>query len=163
MHHYATALRSSNPSQRRNAVKELCQLGAAAPVSSLGYIIPLLQDEDQTIRNGAAEILLNMAKGDGTALVMDHLRDMLNDEDQSVRLRAVRIIGRAGRRARSLVPELVGLLKTKDALTARTIAEALCLIGSYAIPELVTASRDEHPTVSSEAAWALRKIAGVAP
>src|SRR5262245_14467849 len=130
MLHYATALRSSNSSQRRNAVKKLCELGAAVPVSSLGYVIPLLQDDDQGIRDGAAEILLNMAKGDGTSLVMDHLRGMLNDENHSVRLRAIRIVGRTGRRAKSLVPELVGLLKTNDTTTARMIAEALSLIGS---------------------------------
>ena len=57
MLHYATALRSSNLQQRRAAVKELLQLGSSIPSAAIAYLVPLLDDEDATVRNSAAEIL----------------------------------------------------------------------------------------------------------
>jgi HEAT repeat protein len=158
MNHYATALRGSDLSQRRAAIQALCQLGVNAPLSSLDLLAPLLRDVDPIVRDGSAEVLLNISKGPGILFAMEHLREMLQDDRHPVRLRALRIIGRVGPRAKSLVPDLIQVLESGDAITARMTAEALSLIGPDSIVALKAASLNPRPIVAREAAWALENL-----
>jgi HEAT repeat protein len=159
MFHYATALRSNDLAQRRAAIKELCQLGTEAPLSSLDYLLPLLQDPEAAIRDGATEILLNLSTGDGADGVLNHLSSMLAS-DKSTRLRALRIIARVGPGARSMIPAVVATLKTDDPVTARMAGEALCAIGTDALPALEPLLTDPHPLMQQEVARVLRKLQG---
>jgi HEAT repeat protein len=158
MFHYATALRSNDLAQRRAAIKELCRLGTEAPLSALDYLLPLLQDSEAAIRDGATEILLNLSKG-GADGVLNHLSSMLAG-NKSTRLRALRIIARVGPGARSMVPALVAALKTDDPVTARMAGEALCAIGADALPALESVQTDPHPLMQQEVARVLRKLQG---
>jgi hypothetical protein len=163
MYHYATALRSSDPSQRRAAVKELCELGDAAPLSALNYVGPLLHDPDEVIREGAMETVLNLSKTAGTVTetVLQHLTELLAASGAS-RIRILRMIGRIGPNARSLIPTLEAALKASDPLAARMTAVALVGIGNESIPALKAALNDPTPLVRSEASRALGKITGKA-
>lgn len=159
MFHYATALRSNDLNQRRAAIRELCQLGVGAPLSCLDYLIPLLHDPEETIRDGATEVLLNLSKGSGADGVLKHLSGMLA-EDNSSRMRALRIITRVGPGARSMVPALVAALKTDNPIAARMTGEALCSIGADAFPALESLQADPHPVVQREVGRVLAKLQG---
>jgi HEAT repeat protein len=85
---YATALQSANQTQRRAAVKELCRLGSAVPPSALNILLPLLQDQDETVRDGASEALGNVGRGG----LPDGRRGAGEDRDRG--LRTARTIAR---------------------------------------------------------------------
>lgn len=159
MFHYATALRSNDLSQRRAAIKELCRLGVGAPASSLDYLIPLLQAPEAAIRDGATEVLLNLSRGPGSDSVLKHLSGMLA-EDNSTRMRALRIIARVGPGARSMIPALVDALKTDNPIAARMTGEALCSIGADAASALEALQADPHPLVQREVGRVLAKLQG---
>jgi HEAT repeat protein len=158
MFHYATALRSNDLAQRRAAIKELRRLGPEAPPSSLDYLVPLLQDPEAAIRDGATEILLNLSKGSADG-VLHHLNSMLA-ADKSTRLRALRIIARVGPGARSTIPALVTALKSDDPVTARMAGEALCAIGTDALHAVESVQTDPHSLMQQEVARVLSKLQG---
>ena len=65
---YATALRSVNPTQRREAVKQLSRLGSGVPHAALASLVWLVDDPDDAIREGAAEVLVKAGCADPAAL-----------------------------------------------------------------------------------------------
>jgi HEAT repeat protein len=162
MFHYATALRSSDPSQRRTALKELCELQDGAPVSALDYLIPLLNDADEGIREGAMEAVLKLSNNSGTGMdaVIRYLEEMFTGSSGRARMRLLRLVSHIGPGARKLVPMLVSALRTTNPINARMTAEALCSIGKDAIPALEAVQNDSDATVRREASRALAKLQG---
>jgi hypothetical protein len=158
MHRYATALRSNDLSRRRDAVHELCALGCNIPLAAIDTLLSLLQDPDETVRDGAAEALIQVTRSDGPGRerVVQGLGDQLMHPEELCRLRAVGIVNRIGPPAAPLVPILVAALKGPNRILCRVAAEALCRIGSAAIPALEAAQAD--PACRSVAKWALGKI-----
>lgn len=158
MHRYATALRSNDLSRRRDAVRDLCALGCNVPLAAIDTLLGLLRDPDETVRDGAAEALIQVTRSDGPGRerVVHGLGDQLLHPEELCRLRAVGIVNRIGPPAAPLVPLLVAALKGPNRILCRVAAEALCRIGSAAIPALEVAQADL--ACRSVAKWALNKI-----
>ena len=158
MHRYATALRSNDLSRRREAVRELCGLGVNVPLTAIDTLLGMLRDPDEGVRDGAAEALINVTRAEGPARerVVQGLGDHLVHPEELCRLRAVGIVSRIGPPAGPLVPLLVKALKDRNRVLCRVAAEALCRIGSAAIPALQEAHAD--PVCRAAVHWALSKI-----
>lgn len=158
MHRYATALRSNDLSRRREAVRELCELGVNIPLAAIDTLLGLLRDPDELVRDGAGEALVHVtrAEGPGRERVVQGLGDYLVHPEELCRLRAVGIVSRIGPPAGPLVPLLVKALKDRNRVLCRVAAEALCRIGSAAIPALQEAQAD--PVCRAAVRWALGKI-----
>lgn len=158
MQRYATALRSNDLAQRRAAVRALAELGPAIPLPAIDSLLGLLQDPDETIRDGAAEALLYVARsvGAGQERVIRGLGELLRHPEDLWRLRAVGIISRVGPPAAALIPQLVMGLKDRNRVLCRVAAEALCRIGPAAMPALEAAQAD--PACRPAARWALNRM-----
>jgi hypothetical protein len=158
MHRYATALRSNDLSRRREAVRDLCALGCNIPLTAIDSLLNLLRDPDETVRDGVADALIQVARADGPARerAVSGLGDLLVHPEELSRLRAVGIVNRIGPPAAPLIPLLVVALKGPNRILCRVAAEALCRIGSAAIPALEAAQSE--PVCRAAAKWALGKI-----
>jgi hypothetical protein len=158
MQRYATALRSNDLSARQDAVRELCELGPDLPLNTIDILLELLGDADETVRDGAAEALVHVARvdGPGRARVVQGLGDQLLHPEDEYRVRAVGIVSRVGAPAALLVPLLVEALKDHNRVMCRVSAEALCQIGKAAIPALQIAQVD--PARRAAAKWVLARI-----
>lgn len=115
------------------------------------YLIKTLADPDAGVRARAARILGEnrepQAIGALTSLLMD-------DPDMRVRQQAALALGRIG-----AVDPLVDGLQAPDMQVRLLITQALGSIGDpRAIKPLITALRDTHAEVRSQAAFALTKI-----
>lgn len=159
---YATALRSPNLMQRRTAVKELAQLGALIPAAALAYLGPLLNDEDEAVRDAATEALANAGPAHPATLqaAIGAVAQMLTAPLPGTRMRGIAIADRLGPAARALIPALVSALRDTNLILARTAAAALIRIGPEAIPALQGLRDDPDHHVRREARWALKKLEG---
>jgi hypothetical protein len=162
MFRYTSALQSPDLTQRRAAIKKVCQLGAAVPPSALDILLPLLQDTDDAMREGAAEALGNVGRGGGASVhsILVVLHRMLASADLAVRMRAAQVIGRIGPNARLLIPALTAALRDKDLIFCHLAAEALTRIGPEALDPLERLLDDPDCRVRREARWAFNKLNG---
>lgn len=159
---FANDLRSPNMLRRRAAVKALCGLGAAVPPSALSGLLPLLEDPDAVVREGAAEALSNVGRAGGPAVhsILVVLYRMLVNPDPAQRTRATLTLARIGPNARLLIPALTATLRDKDVGVGRLAAQALVRIGSEALPALERLLHDPDTRVRREARWAFNKLNG---
>jgi hypothetical protein len=162
MQHYATTLRSKDLSHRQTAIRELCKLGANIPLSAVETLIPLLQDSDEVVREGATEALINMAESGngGQARLVEQLGDLLHHPQEMVRIRAIGILARVGPAAAPLIPVLLEGLKARNRIFCRMSAEALHHIGAPAIPALQQACSSPDTPVRLAAQWILSRLNG---
>jgi hypothetical protein len=159
---FATDLRSPNMTRRRAAVQALCGLGSAVPPSALSGLMPLLEDPDDAVREGAAEALGNVGRGGGPAVhsILVALYRMLVNPDVTQRMRAAQTLARIGPNARLLIPALTATLRDKDIVVGRLAAQALVRIGAEAGPALERLLEDPDARVRREARWAFNKLNG---
>src|SRR5579859_6445875 len=118
MLHYETALRSVITSERRAAVIALCQLGGAVHSSALASLAVLLEDVDDGVREGAADVLTSAGQCGGAALdtVLGVIERMLADGNVVARMKAANLVCRIGPGARPLIPALIDALCGKNLL-----------------------------------------------
>lgn len=159
---FAHDLRSPSAARRRAAVKSLCALGAAVPPSAMSALLPLLEDPDDRVREGAAEALGNVGRGGGPAVhsILVTLYRMLVSPDANTRMRAALTLARVGPNARLLIPALTAALRDRDIVVARLASEALVRIGMEAAPALERLLDDPDASVRREARWAFNKLHG---
>lgn len=159
---FANDLRSLNTMRRRAAVKALCGLNAAVPPSALSGLLPLLEDPDDVVREGAAEALGNVGRAGGPAVhsILVVLYRMLVNPDKAQRMRAAQTLARIGPNARLLIPALTATLRDKDVVVGRLAAQALVRIGTEATPALERLLEDPDARVRREARWAFNKLNG---
>jgi hypothetical protein len=162
MLHYETALRSIIPAERRAAVRELCQVGSSVHLSALASLAVLLEDEDDAVREGAADVLTNVSQCGGAALdtVLEVIERMLTEGNVVARMKAAHLLSRIGPGARPLIPALIEALRDKNLILCRMAALALSHIGPAAILALEPLRDDVDVYVRREAHWALERLVG---
>ena len=159
---FANDLRSPSAARRRAAVKAVCGLGAGVPPSALSALLPLLEDPDDHVREGAAEALGNVGRRGGPAVhsVLVALYRLLVNPDPARRMRAAQTLARIGPNARLLIPALTAALRDREVVVARLAAEALVRMGLDAAPALERLLNDPDARVRREARWAFNKLNG---
>ncbi len=166
-------LREGNDDARRGAVAALVLIGAPAA----GLLPGALADEDFRVRAGAADALDRLgwspAPGEETVRyliakerwsdlarmgppVVGPLVAVLNDRDDSIRRRAVRVLGEV--RDPRAVPALMALLHDDYYSIRREAAAALAAAGAPAVAPVVSALDDPDGDVRKRAADVLACI-----
>jgi HEAT repeat protein len=114
------ALKDKNPKVRSGALFAL-SLGGNKPLirKELASIVPLLNDEDTTVRSHAARLLGDIEATDAVPALIARL----SDEKSCVRCSCVSALGRM--KATDAVPALVARLEDKDGDVRRACLEAL--------------------------------------
>lgn len=162
MHPFASDLQSPDARRRRRAVQSLCGRGAAVPPSALGYLVPLLEDEDDAVCEGAVEALGNVGRAGGPAVhsILVGLYRLLVSPEPTARMRAAQTLGCIGPNARLLIPALTAALRDRDLVVARLASEALVKIGPEAAAALERLLDDPDARVRREARWGFNKLNG---
>ncbi len=151
-------LRSTEPDIWRQAMTALEGVGPRA----VPKIVPLLAEENATIRSRAAELLGRMgpAAKDALPALLERVK-LRNDRDMEAVLKAIGGIGPAAGEA---VAPMVELVRDKSARKEhkRLAGKAIVKIGAPAVPRLIEALSDPDPGYRYGAARALAKIGGPA-
>ena len=113
------------PAERRAAVRELCQPGSSVHSSALASLAVLLEDEDDAVREGAADVLTKASQRGGAALdtVLEVFARMLADGNIVARMKAANLLSRIGPGARPLIPALIEALRGKNLILCRMAAQ----------------------------------------
>jgi len=123
-----------------------------------GYRVPALidalKDEDEGVRERAAEVLVKIGETAVPALI-----DALKDEDLFVRMEAAEVLGKIGVNDEQFETIIKMLKNGKRWEERHGAAMALgCLKDIRAVPALIDALKDEDEVMRMEAAEALEKI-----
>jgi len=149
-------LHSPDVATRVAAASDLAQLGWRA-TSAVHALTQALRDPDPSVRDAAASALQAIGAGG-----VPEMLDLLEDPDQAVRGRAVRIIGSSA--GPESVPELIRLLRADTAEVREAAAQAITWMGpkaEAALPALMDVLRDEK-VVNSYAVIAVGSLGGKA-
>jgi HEAT repeat protein len=133
---------------RKRAAKALGDLGAKAK-EAVPQLVATLNDEDEHVGEAAFDALVQI----GPAAV-PALRATLRDKSIKARQDAAAVLGMIGSEAKAAIPELLALLKDKDA--GKHAAWALGRIGGPAvITALLACSKDQDARMREQAAIGL--------
>ena len=142
-------LNHSSDSIRMEAVKGLGKIGGEKTVE---FLVNSLKDDFITVRNLAADYLVNIGSGS-----VELLAAVLEDEDVKLRQNAAVTLGRIGDQ-RAVVP-LIDILSSKSDQDRQAAASALGGLGNpIAIQPLIEVLRSNNPELSWYATEALLKI-----
>ncbi len=155
------ALSDEDPEVAGDAARALGALGKRAG-PSVGALVKTLSHEDAYVRVYAAEALASIGPKAGAAT--RDLARALGDPVPGVRWAAGEALASVGPAAQSAVPQLIEALKDDFLYVRICAAGALGSLGpkAQAAREALLAAASD-PAMREEAAWALRRIAGVEP
>lgn len=149
-------LRDESPEMRRMAVESLGKIGDQRAVDS---ILPLNHDPAAIVRE-ASVLAMGRLKPTATDGVVALLTQALEDPAESVRQAAVVAIGEIEPGPR-LLPPVVGLLRSSDAMIRRAAARALLQVdSSQSVPALIAAGGDSDSEVRQVIVAALGEWGG---
>ncbi len=170
-------LKDSDANVRRSAADALGGIGAEAK-TAVPQLVPLLKDSDANVRRSTASALGRI--GAEAKAAVPQLIPLLKDSDANVRKSAASALGRIGdvnvrdsaadalgrRRigaeTKTVVPQLVALLKDSDPYVRESAADALGRIGAEtktAVPQLIPLLKDSDVNVRISTTDALVNIA----
>jgi HEAT repeat protein len=145
----ARQLRSPNPDVRVKAMSVLPDYGDEG-TKLLPVVVENFRDRREPVYRGAENALVRMKEPGAQAL-----GSLLSDRDSWVRCRAAASLGRMGKEAVSVVPQLVESLRDSDFCVAEKSALALGSMGDAAVPALLGALRSNNAAARKGAARSL--------
>ena len=118
-------LRSVDESIRLRAVKALGRLGSAAK-GAVSELTHALEDKDWDVRHAAVVALRAILPNEkpSEAIFKVYALD-LQDPDESIRLRAAKVLGKFGPAATSTLPALEATLSDPDSDVRRAVTDAM--------------------------------------
>jgi len=156
-HHIITT--NLGPLNLPPALRALAREFHEAAAAKARELISLLEDEDLTVRERAANELGRI--GPAAESAVPALITLLQGKNTSVREHAADALGRIGRAAESAVPMLVTLLQDENTSVREHAAFALGGIGpaaQSAVPALINLLQDKDANIRTSATYALGKI-----
>jgi HEAT repeat protein/S1-C subfamily serine protease len=152
-------LRHADPGQRAEAAQALGQKGEEARIAFGRLFEAFRSDKDDLVRRAAADALEKVPPHkDDLAMLCKVSRNAA--EPAPVRQRAVKCLGRLGAEARTVLPQLLGLLQDADEGLRQAALAAVAAIGPEArdVPALSDALLSPSPEVRRLAMRALAKL-----
>ena len=149
-------LKSSNPIDRLNAVRELVFYEKYA-TAALPHLIPLLKDTNPDIRAEAA-ITVGLI-GESTAV--PHLMPLLKDPSNPVRSSAARAVGKMGDASQAALLLLIAMLQEHDPQVRSSAIAGLGWMGQsaqVALPQIRLLLKDSDQQVVFSAAETLVRL-----
>jgi HEAT repeat protein len=128
--------RKGDDEQRASAVRLLGDVGPEAASLMPQLSAAAASDASPKVRSSALLAISHVAE---PAAAVDVMIKALGDQDQGVRLMAVRRLRELGRASEPALDDLAKLLADKDERTRRTAGETLVRIGGKSVPALTAA------------------------
>ncbi|MBK8871664.1 MAG: HEAT repeat domain-containing protein [Elusimicrobia bacterium] len=145
----ARQLRSPNPDVRVKAMTVLPDYGDEG-ATLLPAVVENFRDRREPVYRGAENALVRMKEPGAQAL-----GSLLSDRDSWVRCRAAASLGRMGKEAVGVIPQLVESLRDSDFCVAEKSALALGAMGDAAVPALLSALKSDNAAARRGAARSL--------
>jgi HEAT repeat protein len=137
----------------------LAKLAGPAP-ESVHLLVPALHNEDETVRDVAAELVGRL--GPVAADSLPALLKAMHDQDPLVRQEAMKAVGKVSPDSDQAVRALVQILQQEgsvsDCKTATSVLAEMGPRARSAVPALVAGLRDNRPDARASAAKALKVI-----